>query len=118
MTPHLIRQLYLAVAIPRILYATDVSLVSGGSKNKVGSAAVIAKLTSIQRRAALAITGAMRTTATDVLDAHANLLPMRLLIEKVQYRAALRMATLLSSHPLYQHIRTAVKRQVKHCSMV
>ena len=111
--PHLIRWLYLAVAILRILYAADVSLVSGGSKNKVGSATVIAKLTSIQRRAALAITGAMRTMAMDVLDVHVNLLPMCLLIEKVRYRVALCMATLLSSHPLYRHIHMAAKWRVK-----
>jgi ribonuclease HI len=110
---HLIRRLYLAVAIPRILYAADVSLVSGHRRRGAGSRAVVSKLASIQRKAALAITGAMRSTATDVLDAHANLLPMSVLIDKIHCRAALRLATLPPSHPLHRHIRSAAKRRVK-----
>src|ERR1700723_861786 len=91
----------LAVAVPRILYAADVFLNPGPTRrmrsNKAGwgGRAVVRKLAAIQRRAAILITGAMRTTAGDVLDAHANLMPMRILIDKLCCRAALRLATLL-----------------------
>ena len=48
----------------------------------------------------LVITGGMRTTTSDVMDAHANL-PFHLLINKVCYRATARMCTLPDSHPLH-----------------
>jgi hypothetical protein len=50
---------------------------------------VVKKLRTVQRRAALAITGALSTTPTDVLDAHANLLPIEHLISKVRFQAGL-----------------------------
>jgi hypothetical protein len=78
--PRLVRRLYLSVAIPKMLHAADISLLTGSKKSGAGSAAVVARLTMIQRKAAIAITGAMRTTATDVLNAHANLLPVPLMI--------------------------------------
>ena len=84
----LLRRLYIAVALPRIMYAADVFLNPGSRRRTVrntvarGGKAVVGRLASIQRRAAILITGALRTTAADVLDAHANLLPMRILIDK------------------------------------
>jgi hypothetical protein len=65
----------------------------------------VTKLATIQCRAPIMITGAMRTTAMDVLDAHARLLPMAILIDKFRYRAALRLATLRNSHPLFPYVR-------------
>jgi ribonuclease HI/endonuclease/exonuclease/phosphatase family metal-dependent hydrolase len=112
-SPLLIRQLYLAVAIPRIFYAADVCLVAETRKGRVGGAGLIARLSSIQRKAAIAITGAMRSTATDSLNAHANLFPIPVLIDKLRARAALRMATLPKTHPLFKHIKKAAKRNVK-----
>jgi hypothetical protein len=43
----------------------------------------------IQRKAAIMITGAMRTTATDTLDVLVNLLPIHPLVAKYQQCAAL-----------------------------
>ncbi|THU86190.1 hypothetical protein K435DRAFT_684203 [Dendrothele bispora CBS 962.96] len=79
-------QLYKAKALPRMLYAADVTLApwtkaSGGRKGKTKQA-VLRKLTSIQRQAALIVTGALSSTATDILDIHAGLLPMPLEIER------------------------------------
>jgi ribonuclease HI len=111
--PALIRRLYTAVAIPKIFYAADVCLVAGSRKGKVGGSGLVARLTTIQRRAAICITGAMRSTATDILDAHANLLPIPVLIDRIRARAALRMATVPTSHPLFKHVQRAAARRVK-----
>ena len=71
---------------------------------------LIAQLTTIQRKAAIAIMGTMRSTATDVLDAHANIMPVKVLIDKLRAQAAMWMATLLNSHPLFPHIKRAAAR--------
>ena len=49
----------------------------------------------------IAITGGLHTTPTDVLNIHANLLPIHLEIDKICYRAATRIAMLPVSHPLH-----------------
>jgi hypothetical protein len=62
---------------------------------------------------AIHTTGALRTTANDILDAHADLLPIDLLIDKHCFQEALQMASLLSTHPLYTHIKKAAKHKPK-----
>lgn len=47
--------------------------------------------------------------AGDVLEAHANLLPVDLLFRKTLFRSTTRLASLPSSHPLYQPIHKAAK---------
>jgi hypothetical protein len=98
------RQLYTAVAIPKFTYAADVWFTpiqrQAGRRRASGLVGVVRKLTSVQRMATIAITGAMKTTATDVMEAHANILPIELLMLYVCYRAAARMVTLPASHPL------------------
>ena len=59
---------YLAVAVPRMLYAADLFLVPSTHQSKV-TKGYINKHARIQRQAALPITGAIKTTATDTLDA-------------------------------------------------
>lgn len=49
--------------------------------------------------ATVAITGAFRTTATDILDLHANVLLVGLLMLKICQQAIMRIATLLKTHP-------------------
>jgi ribonuclease HI len=61
----------------------------------------------VQRRATIHITGAMRSTPTNLLDVHADLLPFELLVDKKCHTAALRLATLPTSHPLYRHVNEA-----------
>ena len=113
---HLARQLYMAAAVPAMLYGASVWLTpirrsgSRGTKSK-GSIGTANKLSRVQRMAATHITGALRTTATDVLEAHADLLPMDLLIDKHCYREALRLATLPSAHPLHSHVKKAARNK-------
>ena len=113
-----IRQLYLSIAVPRMLYAADIFLtpqqnIGKRSKSGANKQAAITKLASIQRRAAIMITGAMKTTATDVVEVMANLLPFHLLVDKLWHRAAIRLATLPSSHPLHKPVANAANRLIK-----
>lgn len=55
--------------------------------------------------AAIGITGALRNTAMDVLDAHADLLPMILQINKVSQWAVTRYAVLPKTHLLYKMVQ-------------
>jgi hypothetical protein len=71
-------------------------------------------ITSIQRRAALMITGAMKTTATDMVEVMANLIPFNLLVDKYRQCAAIRLAMLLPMHPLHKPIKNAASKLVKH----
>ena len=61
-------------------------------------------LAAIQRSAAIVIIGGLCTSPNDILDMHADLLPFHLLVDKVQYQAALRLATLPSMHPLHKPV--------------
>ena len=105
------RQLYLAVALPKIVYGLEVWYVPpskpvGATKN-TGSVGTLRALQKLQRITMLAITGALRTTATDLLDAHAGVLPMELALLKVCHRATVRLLTLPPTHPLYSTIWAA-----------
>jgi ribonuclease HI/exonuclease III len=117
LTPKHARRLFISVAIPRILYAIDV----WGIRFKRGAATLAAgkitecnnKLSSVQRAGTLAITGGLRTSPTDALDAHAFILPLHLEIEKHLYRAAVRIATLAPQHPLHKPAKKCANRSVK-----
>ena len=117
LTPKHARRLYISVAIPRILYAVDV----WGLRLKRGTAMQTTgkivehnnKLTSIQRAGTLAITGGLRTSPTDVLDAHAFILPLHLEIEKQLFRAAIRIATLPPQHPLHRPAKKCANTRTK-----
>nr|VWO96319.1 Uncharacterized protein [Ganoderma boninense] len=117
LAPALIRRLYLAVAIPSTLYAVDTFITPitkpDGARRSRGSVGAVNKLSRVHREAVTLITGAMRTTATDIMTAHADVLPFRLLVDKLCHRATVRMCTLPLSHPLTPHIRRAAARYVK-----
>ena len=87
------RQLYCAVAIPKFTYAADVWYVPVMRRPQqakaTGSVGVMKRLASIQRIATTAISGALCTTATDVMEAHVNVMPIELLMHKVCHRAAI-----------------------------
>ena len=51
--------------------------------------------------------------ATDVLDLHANLLPVELLLHKVCHRAAVQLATLPVNHLLAVPFKTQAKHFIK-----
>lgn len=116
--PKLMRQMYQAVALPKMIYAADVWYtpphIPPGKTRRVGSVTVLREIQQIQRQGTLAITGALRSTATDILDLHANVLPIELQLKKACHRAITRIATLPDTHPLYQPVRRCAKRYVKH----
>jgi hypothetical protein len=111
------RRLYCAVAIPKFIYVADVWFTPiqrhEGKKKETGLVGAARKLTSVQRIATIAITGAMRTTATDILEAHANVMPIELLMLNTCYRAAARKVTLPPSHPLHKPVKRCAHRMVR-----
>jgi ribonuclease HI len=109
-------KLYYAACIPKMLYAVDVWGTNNGGRNKNTRRKLangqIGKLGRIQRQALLML-GAMRTTAMDILEVHANFLPFDILIDKIRHRSLLRMAMLPKSNPIHGHLRRANKIRVK-----
>jgi ribonuclease HI len=107
----LMRQLYLAVALPKITYGLDIwytppSKPAGQTKNS-GSVGTLRSLQKTQRLASTSITGTFRSAPTDLIDAHAGILPMELALRKASHRAIVRMLTLPDTHPLQQIIKRA-----------
>ena len=103
--------------LPAMLYAASIWITPQrrieGRKRLYGSVGIIRKLARIHRQACILMTGAMRTTATDTLEAHLNILPFHLLVDVHISRDATRLCSLPSSHPLHPHVRKAT-RFVKH----
>jgi len=71
------------------------------------------QLTTLQRAGALAITGGLRTSPTDVLDAAAYLLPATLTTDKWCHRSFVRLTMLPSEHPLYKAMASKVTCRTK-----
>ena len=114
----LARRMYYGAAVASMLYAVDVWCAPSHKKGRGGSvgngmSGVVKKLESIQRKAAIQATGSLKTTPSDALFAHADMLPMRHLIRFHCQRAATRLATFNSHHPLYHTIRKAARRYPK-----
>ncbi|KAI0323724.1 hypothetical protein GY45DRAFT_1233807, partial [Cubamyces sp. BRFM 1775] len=82
----LVRRLYLTTVVLSMLYAADTFLTPvrtlTGHSRRHGSVGHIHRLASVQRQALLAMTGALRSAPTDALEAHTQLLPFDLLIDK------------------------------------
>ncbi|KAJ7653535.1 hypothetical protein DFH06DRAFT_994305, partial [Mycena polygramma] len=82
-----IRQLYLAICMPRMFYGAEIWLapvrqrVRGANRIRDGRATV-KKLASVQLKAARMIVGGMVSSPGDMLDAHADLPPMHLAIDR------------------------------------
>jgi ribonuclease HI len=109
------RRLYLTVGIPKMLYAADVwaaPIAPSANAERKMQKGQIGKLTNVHRQALLLL-GALRTMATDVLEAHANILPFHLILEQTRHSAAVRMATLPETHPIHHYIKRAAKIRVK-----
>ncbi|KAF5310671.1 hypothetical protein D9619_007720 [Psilocybe cf. subviscida] len=64
-------------------------------------------LQRIQWLAAIAITGALKSTARDTLDVHANLTPIEIHMELLNRQAYIRMSTLPANHILNMQIHAA-----------
>jgi len=67
----------------------------------------------IQRIAMWAITGGLWTSPNDLLDVHAGVLPVNLMLECICHSAVVRTATLPASHPLQSMIRGYSKTPAK-----
>ena len=109
--------MYTGVALPRILYAADVWAPPAYKKKQgekpTANKRFTSKLASIQRAGTLAIVGGLRTSPTDTLCAHADILPVHLELDKACHRAAVRMATLPHPHPITKLYQKASKQNVK-----
>ncbi|KAG2111306.1 uncharacterized protein F5147DRAFT_525510, partial [Suillus discolor] len=71
-----------------------------------GSHGFASRMARVQRMAALLVTGAMRSTPTDLIDIHANIKPFQQTLRQICHRAILRLVTLHEDHPLNKSIRT------------
>lgn len=114
----LMRHLYRAVGIPKITYAAEIwydpPRIPEKGKKRLGSVTALTHFQRIQRTAALAITGALRSTAGDILDLHANLLPIQILLEQHNRRSYIRLCTLPESHMLNGHVWAAHSNKAQH----
>ncbi|KIJ57559.1 hypothetical protein HYDPIDRAFT_104102 [Hydnomerulius pinastri MD-312] len=96
-----------------MLYGADiwcVGLLERGKGEKDGgwgARGFSKKMKRVQRLSALMITGGMRSTATDLLNAHADLLPIQLQIRKHCHRETLHMARFHESHPSQKELQSA-----------
>jgi ribonuclease HI len=111
------KQLYNTVAVPRFTYGAEVWYTylhkpEGTNKTK-GSVAVTNKLLSMQCKVAKAITGGLSSTAGDILDVHAHILPIDLLFCKLLFRAALRLCSLPLAHPLHSLVRSVTCQKIR-----
>ena len=98
-----VRSLYQQMLLPAMLYAASVWITPqrriAGRKRLYGSIGIIRKLTRTHRQACILISGAMRTTATDALEAHLDILPFHLIVDVHISREATRLCSLPPSHP-------------------
>ena len=85
--PKLMRQLYISVAVPKMMYASDVWFVplhkKEGKQNNSRSVRALKSMGNIQCIATLAIIGGLWTSPNDLLDAHARVLPVNLMLEHI-----------------------------------
>jgi hypothetical protein len=79
----------------------------------VGSVAALKALQKVQRLATLAITGALHSTPTDLLDAHTGVLPIELALLKICYGSTIRLLTLPEIHPMWKIVKQARQAQPK-----
>jgi len=84
-----------------------------GAKKTSGSVGIMKRLASVQRMGSTAITGVLGTTPTDLLDLHAGLWPVHLMLHRICHRAATRLASLPVLHPLYKLYRIRAKHYIK-----
>jgi hypothetical protein len=89
---------------------------SPGYTKKTGSTGALRSFKKVQRIAALAITGTLRTSLNDYVDAHAGILPMELALLKACHSALVRTLTLPSTNPVHQVAQAAKRTQPRRHS--
>jgi ribonuclease HI len=117
LTPKFARQMYISVALPRILYAADVwappMFKPEHAAKTDANRRFTTRLSTIQRAGTLAVVGGLRTSPSDALCMHADILPTHLELDKLYHQAAARMATLPHSHPIMKIFQKSSKCRVK-----
>src|SRR5271155_3906065 len=110
-----VRRIYKGVGLAKMLYAADVwcalppdNQPRAGAKSK--SKTFIKKMERVQWKIATRITGALRTTPSDLLFPHAGLPPLQFHVEKICQNSAIRIATLPKHHPLHGIAHKAATR--------
>ncbi len=101
--PHkFVRRLFIGLVAPRMEYALPVwyNPVKEGEGRRSGAVCIARKLSKPQRLACKVMAGGLRSTSTDALDYHANVLPTHLRLNLVAYKFAVRLCTLPPTHPL------------------
>ena len=110
-----VRQLFTSIVAPAVEYAIPVWFFPphhvADRNAQVGSVLHCRLLGKIQRMAGILITGAFRTTPTDLLDLHANLPPVALRLSNICHRETVRLCTLPKSHPLHAAVTSNPMRQ-------
>ncbi|KAH8823902.1 hypothetical protein DL96DRAFT_1468875, partial [Flagelloscypha sp. PMI_526] len=100
----LMRRLYVAVVVPKLTYALEVwytpPTLPPGAKRRRGSCRALRRMETLQQQALLTTLGTLRTSPSELLPLHANVLPMELQLKKTCQRAALRICTLPDTNPV------------------
>src|SRR5690606_21062 len=99
LSTYAMRQLYQSCVIPVADYGSEVWW--------NGQETMVTKLQKVQSAAARRITGAFRTTPTNILDAEAGLLPATICLNYNQTRYRVRLLTLPPTHALIQRLPAA-----------
>jgi hypothetical protein len=112
--PAFVRRLYLAICMSRMLYGAEVWLAptrqrEKGLNRRGDGRAAVKKMASIQLKAAKLIVGGMSSSPGDLLDAHADLPPIHLTVDRLLQKAAVRYATLPATHPLHKQITNVAR---------
>ena len=114
-SPNFARKLYISVAIPKALYAVDVwsNPTRATLSDRKCTAKAAKQLTTLQRAGTIAITGGLRTSPTDTLDATAYLMPAVLTTDKWCHRSLVRLTMLPTEHPLHKALASKLTRKTK-----
>jgi len=109
--PRAMRQLYMAVVVPKMDYAVSV----WRRQDETGSVGPRGLLDPVQRLAAKAVVSAFRTVSTAVLEAEAGLLPTDTRLKLKLLKHTVNLHTLPDLYPLLglQNPSTTTKWQVK-----
>src|SRR5271163_3786496 len=112
----LIKRLFASIGLAKMLYAVDVWCAPTPNKKpgtREKTKTHIKKMERIQRKVAIRITGALRTTPSDLLFPHTGLPPLQLHVENVCQNSAVRIATLPKHHLLHRDAWKAATRLPK-----
>lgn len=117
-----VQSLYKKVLLPGMLYVASVWIKPQqrieGWKQVYGSIGIIRQMEQVHCQACRLISGAMRSTPMDSMQAQLNLLPFHLLVDDVVMREATHMCTLLETHLLHKHVQHAAKWVKHHQSLL